>query len=990
MRRVRSQFLQSGVPGASRRPLTPRGALAVAITAVTCVAALGVGVAPASAAVVTVTLDGSAKGSVTSEPAGLNCSNIPDSEATDCSFDFGFQFFGITLSAASADGAALKQWAGNVGGTCSGGTNPCQTASIGLDPLQVTATFAPEPGRPVVATGAAGEISFPSAVLSGSVNPNSTDFGISDCYFEYGPSADYGLKAPCRPGSSGPGTDALPVTGEAALLASNTTYHYRVVAMNAGGRSVGADKTFTSAAAPADACANATIRAQQGAIAQRLPDCLAYELVSPPSTAGEPVLPSVVSPPGNDVLFSSVGGFADVENLMNLGALYRAHRTAGGWTTSAVGGPPAAEFPFFSTEFEWTTDWWKVDRPLTMWAVRPVADPSEFQVQMVGRKGGPWHPVSPSLAAGLGASVVATSTDLSGVVFRGDTRLPMTDGTTDTRTGARASLTVSKRNADGTIELRQVAQQNGTTFLPTCALVLGTAANGVTRGAVARDGLSRIVFSTSGTGCTTAARQRVWASEPFSANPDVFDVSASRCTTDCGTPQRATFVGGSLDATRLYLTTAEKLLDADTHPGVDLYEYDFRRPTSERLRLVTGNDTPANVLGAVAVSDDGNRVYFVARGELSGAITGDTAPVLGTPNLYVRTTNPSGDSSVTRFIATLSEGDSSQWGSFQSLAMTPDGRYLALTSEAVLTPGKLAGDTLRDVYRIDGETGTIVRAWTNSPDHNGPNRQAGAVVSGRSATGTDGSRERGHIGRRSIADDGSAIYFSSAEPLEDGDVNAKDDAFVWSASTGALTMVSDGRDIHGVTPQGMSADGTTFFFNSSSRLVPQHTSTSIGLYAARRGGGFPAPEPPAAPCAGDACQGAGIDVPPATPIASDRAGGGGNASPAVRKTLRVGSISRKARRQAARRGVLRVRVRTSRAGFVRVLARAKIGKRTRRVGGRKVRARKAGAVTVKLRLNRAAKRRLQRGQVLRVTLRVASPGARTRTATVRLKRGQRS
>ena len=651
-----------------------------------------------------------AKGKVTSSPAGINCSNIPGAEATDCNFEFSYDFaIGVTLTAVAADGAVLKSWTGAAGGTCSGIVNPCDTGPRAFTPLDATATFAPPPDRPLAVTGAASGLVFPSAVLSGTVNPNSADFEVADCYFEYGTSTDYGSRNECVP-DPGSGTDAVSVQGNAGLLNASTTYHYRLVASNAGGKSVGEDRTFTSAAAPAEDCPNAAIRAQQGAVAQRLPDCYAYELVSPASTAGQIPNFRASDPAGSsDVLFKSVGGFADVGNLASFGTTYRATRATAGWKTEALGGPPAADFPNYG-EIDWPADWWRDAKPRTMWQARPAASPITDQQPLVGVKGGAWVPLAPSDAW----EVQATDTNLDRVLLATSIvttgpRPPLSDGTIDTRQETKDSLTVASRRPDGSLDLRQVARQGGATMFPECGLTVGRHI-GVTRGAVNREGLTRIVF-TGGPFCSDEAR-RVFVSEPFSSTPDAFDASASHCVNPCGPPQPVTFAGGSLDTERIYMTTTQRLVDADEDETSDLYEYNFRRPEADRLQLLTGNTTPAEVLGVARTSDSGSHVYFVARGALADAVVtaGGPGPVAGSPNLYARISGLAGEDPVLRFVGTLDEQDSYVWeyGGFNS--STPDGRFFAFPSTARLTSDKVAGDALADVYRFDAASGELPAA----------------------------------------------------------------------------------------------------------------------------------------------------------------------------------------------------------------------------------------------------------------------------------------
>ncbi|HYI81111.1 MAG TPA: hypothetical protein VEW67_09650 [Thermoleophilaceae bacterium] len=69
---------------------------------------------------------------------------------------------------------------------------------------------------------------------------------------------------------------------------------------------------------------------------------------------------------------------------------------------------------------------------------------------------------------------------------------------------------------------------------------------------------------------------------------------------------------------------------------------------------------------------------------------------------------------------------------------------------------------------------------------------------------------------------------------------------------------------------------------------------------------------------------------------------------------------------------------------MRLTANAKLGKRTVRVAGKTIRVSDAGATTVKLRLNRAARKRLGSGKRLRVTVEARQSGARMRATSILL------
>ncbi|HWX45583.1 MAG TPA: hypothetical protein VNY52_09710, partial [Solirubrobacteraceae bacterium] len=132
------------------------------------------------------------------------------------------------------------------------------------------------PTAPVVDRELTAEVGASEAKLGAVVNPG----GIETTYrFEYGPTSAYGSSTPFpAEGSVGEGVHPHAVWASANGLAAGTTYHYRVIATSKLGEVVGPDETFTTQTAEQAACPNEQLR---GGFSARLPDCRAYELVTP-------------------------------------------------------------------------------------------------------------------------------------------------------------------------------------------------------------------------------------------------------------------------------------------------------------------------------------------------------------------------------------------------------------------------------------------------------------------------------------------------------------------------------------------------------------------------------------------------------------------------------------------------------------------------------------------------------------------------------------
>jgi hypothetical protein len=98
---------------------------------------------------------------------------------------------------------------------------------------------------PTVVTGAASAVTYQTATLAGSVNPRSSSTVV---YFQYGTTSKYGAQS--APDELPAGAATVPVAIGIGGLAAGLTYHYRIVATNASGTSLGADRTFVTAKIP--------------------------------------------------------------------------------------------------------------------------------------------------------------------------------------------------------------------------------------------------------------------------------------------------------------------------------------------------------------------------------------------------------------------------------------------------------------------------------------------------------------------------------------------------------------------------------------------------------------------------------------------------------------------------------------------------------------------------------------------------------------------
>jgi hypothetical protein len=101
------------------------------------------------------------------------------------------------------------------------------------------------PDAPSVSGVTASDMTSSGVTLSAQVNPN---LGSTFYLFEYGPTPSYGANTPTSPIDDDDTVHA--VSQSIAGLVPGTTYHFRAVATNFGGTTLGADQVFTTPAAP--------------------------------------------------------------------------------------------------------------------------------------------------------------------------------------------------------------------------------------------------------------------------------------------------------------------------------------------------------------------------------------------------------------------------------------------------------------------------------------------------------------------------------------------------------------------------------------------------------------------------------------------------------------------------------------------------------------------------------------------------------------------
>jgi hypothetical protein len=99
--------------------------------------------------------------------------------------------------------------------------------------------------KPAATTGAAANVTFQSARVNGSIDPNGQP---TSYYFQYGTTRAYGTQTAAT--FVGTGQNPVRVSTDLGGLAPATRYHYRIVAQGQGGTGLGGDRTFTTRRQP--------------------------------------------------------------------------------------------------------------------------------------------------------------------------------------------------------------------------------------------------------------------------------------------------------------------------------------------------------------------------------------------------------------------------------------------------------------------------------------------------------------------------------------------------------------------------------------------------------------------------------------------------------------------------------------------------------------------------------------------------------------------
>jgi hypothetical protein len=684
------------------------------------------------------------------------------------------------------------------------------------------------PSAPVLGRELAAEVSTSEAKLGALINPG----GIETSYrFEYdtteyakGEAAHvHGTSVPFPEGNVGQGVTPRTVWAAASGLAPGTTYHYRVIVTNELGTVVGVDQTFTTETAAQASCPNEQLR---GGFSASLPDCRAYELVTPPTKAstqpsGQLAGGGQAAREGNRMAYRSI----DILPGSQTGGLdYVSIRGESGWSSEDVlplQSYTADRCPFHDTAMQ------SYSADLSEGVLFDGGQVTSATSQLGGGCGaeglevvrgeplgvenllvrdntaGAYQLVNltPAGVTPASAHFAGASSDLRHVVFSESAQLTPE---APAITAQNPILEVSQASEDlyewtgGVVRL--------VTILPNGAPVTGSPA------AVSADG-SRIFFTTGGN-----LYVRVNGSSTV-------QLDASQAG---GSGGGGSFQNASADGSQVFFTDdASAALTSDTvsGSGTNLYRYAAGHLTD----LTPASHT--EVRGVSGVSEDGSYVYFLAKGSLAAGATE------GQPNLYLY------HDGTTTFIATLSGDGGEVLGNGR--LVSPNGTFLAFASPKSLTgydnTDPNTGLTDPEIFLYSASSNQLNCASCNP---------SGEPPTAGGATEENSAPLIGHH----LSDSGR-VFFDTTEALLPSDTNGQAD--VYEYESGRLHLISAGTSSSESKILDSSQSGNDVFFLTRQKLVPQDTQEEArNIYDARVDGGFPAPASPPACTTADACRSA--------------------------------------------------------------------------------------------------------------------------------------
>ncbi|HET7509822.1 MAG TPA: hypothetical protein VFJ65_06170 [Solirubrobacterales bacterium] len=683
-----------------------------------------------------------------------------------------------------------------------------------------------EEGPPVVEEASVSGITDTEAVLQARINPEGAEATYRLEYVtrqqfeeEEGKSFLDANATVAGEGTLPKGAEGVSVSAAGLELDPDTAYRFRAFAENNKGEDEEERvfKTFEKPVPP-PVCENDALRT---GVSSLLPDCRAYELVTPPDTNGRPpfggfsgiFFPSpFASPDGNRASFLIPGGVIpgnEGAGSFN-GDLYRSTRGSEGWETESVG-PNGEEainpFPG-SPSPDQTYSLWQSKTPATF-----IHYPNG-QSRLVGQG---------SLGEDPGVSAKLITEDAGHIVFEGTVPL-------EPNAAPAGTKTIYDRSAEGPTHVVSLLPEDEPQKAGEGAFFLGASEEG-----------EGSAFEIGG---TIYLRLH---------NEETFEVAGSG----------STFAGVAAGGTRVFYLN-----------GGDLFAFD-----AEEEKLIpfstSGDVTPVNI------ASGGTRAYFVSPTVLTTEPNpnGEKAKK-SAENLYlseegaisfigiVTERDVKGENRSDGLVGGLGlwqESLAKQGPARDPSRTTPSGSTLLFESRADLTSFESEG--FAQIYRYDATEGRLTCLSCGSIG-TPPTADASLQTIARSLA--DAGAGGAHMRIPNQSPSGQRAFFQTAEPLVVGDTDELLDVYEWEQEGvgscekpgGCTYLISGG---HSAAPNylwAMSASGDDVFFRTSDLLLPRDAESTFSIYDARVRGGFPEPEPEI-PCEGESCH--SVSPPPNLP-----------------------------------------------------------------------------------------------------------------------------
>jgi hypothetical protein len=714
----------------------------------------------------------------------------------------------------------------------------------------------PPPTPPTIESVSVTGISPKEAVLHAKINPE----GLPTAYrFEYTTRQHYDAEGGtfagavvAREGTLAAENAGIELSAPLSGLQPGTAYRFRVVAENDEGQ-VETQRAFATYPTPAifSGCPNEALRTGASAA---LPDCRAYELVTPWNTAGRrPVgLPRFfdervdfatrnTSPAGDAVSFMVQGG--GIPGFDGSGAFsgdaYVSTRQAGGWQTAIAG-------------------------------VNGVANP---------------NPNPGSVSADQHYSFYLGAGNQTFLRYPDGHSVPIGRGSLGSDPAADGEWISS--GGSHVIFTSGAELEGGAPPAPTTAVYDRTIdpANGVEQ--------THVVSLLPGNVTPAGGEPAFYAGNSADGRGIAFTIGKKLYlryegeTYEVG--EGLTFAGLSEGGEQIFFLR-----------NGDLWRFDVEGNTTTRF-TESGDVTVVNVAAAGGVA------YFVSPGVLAGANPRGEFPEAGEENLY------RSEEGHLSFIGTVTErdvvGPSEENGGpvnfpFDGLGLwvktlngtlpaaeasrtNPNGTALLFSSRADLTGFDSEGRP--ELYRYDSAAATL--ACLSCPPTAISSGSGAALLTMSQGKDTDTFL----LGRTTVLEnlrpDSRRAFFESTEPLVPADADGVRDVYEWeddgvgSCHTpgGCVYLISSGRSARPNYLYAVSESGNDVFIETTDLLLPsEDPDETPSVYDARVEGGFAAPPPPPGECLGEACQPA-ASPPPAPAIASSVFNGAGNVTQPHRK-----------------------------------------------------------------------------------------------------------